>query len=109
MEFVDGALSLRQRIDRRENPFAGEPVKAVEGFIQIVDALAACEKVGIVHRDLSPANVLVTDASRVMLIDFGLCHMENGQRVTMTDEAVGTPHYRPPECSAYSTVPVTIK
>jgi serine/threonine protein kinase len=43
------------------------------------------------------------------IIDFGLCHIEEGNRMTVTDEAVGTPHYRPPECSGYSKEPVTIQ
>jgi serine/threonine protein kinase len=109
MEYVEGAKSLRRRMERKENPFFSNPVKAVDGFIQIVEALAECEKVGIVHRDLSPANVLVTEGGQVLLIDFGLCYIEDGQRLTLTEEAVGTPHYRPPECSGYSSTPATIK
>src|SRR5207245_774412 len=61
------------------------------------------------HRDLSPANVLVTDDGRIILIDFGLCQIENGNRVTLTAEAVGTQHYRPPECSGFSSTVVTSK
>ena len=102
MEYVDGAESLRRRMDRNTNPFFRNPLKAIDGFIQVVEALAACEKRRVVHRDLSPANVLVTPDGRVMLIDFGLCHIEDGQAVTLTEEAVGTPHYRPPECSGHS-------
>jgi serine/threonine protein kinase len=109
MEYVQGANSLRQRIAQKVNPFFRDPLKSVEGFIQIVDALAECEVAGIVHRDLSPANVLVTDEGRVILIDFGLCQIEGGNRLTLTEEAVGTPHYRPPECSGHSSLPVTIK
>ena len=109
MEYVEGAISLRQRMTQNANPFHRDPFKAVDGFIQIVDALAECTRFGIVHRDLSPANVLVTDDGRVLLIDFGLCHIDEGDRVTVTDEAVGTPHYRPPECAGYSSVPVDIR
>jgi serine/threonine protein kinase len=109
MEYVDGAISLRQRISQDANPFHRDPLRAIDGFIQIVEALAECTKFGIVHRDLSPANVLATDDGRVLLIDFGLCHIDGGNRVTVTDEAVGTPHYRPPECTGYSSVPVDIR
>jgi len=101
MEYVDGAESLRKLIGRNSNPFFKDPLKAVDGFIQIAEALAACEKLRIVHRDLSPANVLVA-GERIMLIDFGLCHIEDGHTITLTEEAVGTPHYRAPECSGYS-------
>ena len=102
MEYVDGLESLRKRMDRHTNPFFKDPLKAVDGFIQIVEALAACELRHIVHRDLSPANVLVAKAGRIMLIDFGLCHIDDDTIITLTDEAVGTPHYRAPECSGYS-------
>jgi serine/threonine protein kinase len=109
MEYVEGAKSLKRRMDTDSNPFFAEPLKAIDGFIQIAEALAECARYRIVHRDLSPANVLVTDDARIKLIDFGLCHIEQGNRITVTDEAVGTPHYRPPECSGYSSVPVTIQ
>ena len=109
MDYVDGASSLRRRMDNGSNLFHRNPLLAVEGFIQIVEALSACEKIGLTHRDLSPANVLVTDTGRILLIDFGLCHFVDGTHVTLTDEAVGTPHYRSPECSGYSSMPVTIK
>ena len=101
MEYVSGFESLQKRITRRTNPFFREPLKAVDGFIQILEALAACQGHRIVHRDLSPANVLATDDGRIKLIDFGLCHIEDGEAVTLTEEAVGTPHYRAPECSGH--------
>jgi serine/threonine protein kinase len=109
MEYIDSAKSLRQRMTQNANPFFRDPLRAVDGFLQIVEALAECAKFGIVHRDLSPANVLVTDDARIILIDFGLCHIEEGHRITVTDEAVGTPHYRPPECSGYWSTPVDIR
>jgi serine/threonine-protein kinase len=102
MEYVDGAENLGKRIARNTNPFFKDPLRAVEGYIQIVEALAACEKHRVVHRDLSPANVLVTNEGRILLIDFGLCHFEDGQPITLAEEAVGTPHYRAPECSGHS-------
>ena len=109
MDYIDGAECLRKRLDRNTNPFVKDPLKAVDGFIQIVEALAACEKLRIVHRDLSLANVLVADDGRIMLIDFGLCHIEDGQTITLTEEAVGTPHYRAPECSGHSQLEPTIQ
>jgi len=109
MAYVPNGENLRKRIDRKTNPFFKEPLKAVDGFIQIVEALAACEQRRIVHRDLSLANVLVTDDGRILLIDFGLCHIEDDQTLTLTDEAVGTPHYRAPECSGHSQQEPTVR
>lgn len=56
------------------------------------------------HRDLSPANVLVQDDGQITLIDFGLCQIDDGHMVTLTEEAVGTPHYRAPEFSGHSNI-----
>jgi eukaryotic-like serine/threonine-protein kinase len=61
MEYVEGAKSLRQRMQSNSNPFFAEPLKAIDGFIQIAEALAECARYRVVHRDLSPANVLVTE------------------------------------------------
>lgn len=102
MNYVNNAKSLKRRMEEKTNPFFQNPLKAVDGFIEIVHALSACEELRVVHRDLSPANVLVTEDGGIVLIDFGLCHNENGNMITLTDEPVGTPNYRPPECSGYS-------
>jgi serine/threonine-protein kinase len=102
MEFVDGAKSLRNRMDDGSNPFHGDASKAIDAFIQLLEALVSCGQFNIVHRDLSPANVLVTTEGSIKLIDFGLCHVEDGTALTMSGEAVGTPHYRAPECAGYS-------
>ncbi len=101
MEYVPGLENLRKRIERGSNPFFKDPLKAINGFAQITEALAACEKLRIVHRDLSPANLLVSDDGKIKLIDFGLCHTDDGQTITLTEEAVGTPLYRAPECSGH--------
>jgi serine/threonine protein kinase len=40
MEYVEGAMSLRQRMTQNANPFHRDPLRAVDGFIQIVEAIA---------------------------------------------------------------------
>jgi len=109
MEYVPGLDSLRKRMSRNTNPFFRDPLKAIDGFIQLVSALRACEKRRVVHRDLSPANVLVADDGTVKLIDFGLCHMDDGETITLTEDAVGTPHYRAPECSGHTMIDPDIR
>jgi serine/threonine protein kinase len=109
MEYIEGSVSLKRRMDEGTNLYYGNALKALDGYIQILEALAVCEKHRIVHRDLSPANVLVTQDDRIILIDFGLCHIEDGNAFTMTDEAVGTPHYRAPECSGYAEDQISIR
>jgi len=109
MDYVDKSESLRKRMERGTNPFFKEPLKAVDGFIQLIEALAACEKSRIVHRDLSPANLLVTYDGEIKLIDFGLCQIDDGNTITLTEEAVGTPLYRAPECSGHSNMEPSIQ
>jgi eukaryotic-like serine/threonine-protein kinase len=109
VEYVAGLESLRKRMTRNTNPFFKDPLRAIDGFIQLVSALHASEKRRVVHRDLSPANVLVADDSTVKPIDFGLSQIDNGETIALTEEAVGTLHYRAPECSGHSMVEPDIR
>jgi tetratricopeptide (TPR) repeat protein len=68
----------------------------VRAIGQFLSALAYLHRSGIVHRDLKPGNVLLTPASQVVLVDFGVAlnlHHEHRQK----DEIVGTPLYMSPE------------
>ena len=52
----------------------------------------------VVHRDISPKNVLVLPDGSVKLIDFGICQIQDGTLITLTDENVGARNYTSPEC-----------
>jgi serine/threonine protein kinase len=109
MEYLDGAQSLRQLITSERNPFYGNPEGSMRMFIALLEVLKCCDDAKIIHRDLSHANVLVLPNSTIKVIDFGLCQIDDGHLVTLTDENVGTPNYLAPECESFAESEITIR
>lgn len=62
----------------------------------LVEALRSIHQVGVIHRDLKPGNVLMLDGDPVV-IDFGIAHVAESSRMTMTGLVMGTPGYLSPE------------
>jgi tRNA A-37 threonylcarbamoyl transferase component Bud32 len=78
----------------------GEPMppeQAADVVAQAADAIAAAHALGIVHRDVKPANLLVTPDGTVKITDFGIARAADGAAITQTGQIVGTPHYISPE------------
>ncbi len=96
MRYVDGP-SLQELIDRRGRLPVGAAVRVVS---QVADALDAAHAHGLVHRDVKPGNVLISEADgeeRVSLADFGLA-VPVARRVAGGDgRHAGTPAYLAPE------------
>jgi serine/threonine protein kinase/Flp pilus assembly protein TadD len=65
--------------------------------VQAAEALDHAHQMGIVHRDVKPANLLVDAAGRLWVTDFGLAQVQSETRVTMTGDLVGTLRYMSPE------------
>jgi serine/threonine-protein kinase len=93
MELVEGQ-SLAQLLAAR-GPLPAHEVTAILG--QAALALQAAHTAGVVHRDVKPANIMVTPAGMVKLTDFGIARATAGSGLTRTGEMLGTPHYLAPE------------
>ncbi|WP_214108157.1 serine/threonine-protein kinase [Acrocarpospora catenulata] len=64
---------------------------------QVLDALNAAHAVGVLHRDVKPENILITDGGRVVLVDFGIAAIDGHPRLTAVGEVIGTVEYIAPE------------
>ncbi|HQO64406.1 MAG TPA: serine/threonine-protein kinase [Syntrophorhabdus sp.] len=104
MEYIDGARPLEKVIKADHNPYYANPVRSLWLFEQICSALVACESCSpkIIHRDLSPSNILVKQDLTIKVIDFGLCQLQGHETITLIDEGVGTLNYMAPECESGS-------
>ena len=91
MEWVGGE-TLAQRLARL--PLAGR--EAVTFGYQLAGALAALHAAGIVHRDVKPANLMLT-SDQIKLVDFGIARSTSAARLTRTGMHVGTAGYMAPE------------
>lgn len=93
MEYVDGR-TLRHFVET-QNLMSLQ--KTIDMAIQMADALKAAHKKGIVHRDIKSENIMVTDDSRVKVMDFGLARLAGQGKMTKTGMTLGTVAYMSPE------------
>lgn len=88
-----GGETLKQKLKRGPIP----PEKAVAIAFQIAQGLSRAHEAGIVHRDVKPANIMVTVRGEVKILDFGLSRFGAQQRLTKSGTTLGTAAYMSPE------------
>ena len=92
MEYVEGK-NLKQILSEK-TPFSSERVAEIVG--QVAEALDYAHRRGIVHRDVKPANIIITPEGQVKITDFGIAKTEKSN-LTTTGQFLGTPNYMSPE------------
>ncbi len=74
------------------------PIKGARLVRDLAEALAYAHRLGIIHRDVKPANVMLDQKGRAFLMDFGLAHLrDEAQKLTHDGAILGTPAYLAPE------------
>jgi serine/threonine-protein kinase len=95
MELVEG-WTVSEEL-RRNGPLPAD--QAVDIIRQAAAGVAAAHRMGIVHRDIKPGNLLLTEDGQVKVADFGIVRFLNDTTTTLTatGQIVGTSHYLSPE------------
>jgi eukaryotic-like serine/threonine-protein kinase len=73
------------------------PLRTASVVADAATGLAAAHQVGLVHRDVKPANLLMTTVGRIKVADFGIARAKDGAALTATGTLVGTAEYLSPE------------
>lgn len=105
MEYVDGCdLSSIEGYE-----LSGQLIVHIAS--QTLSALSEAHAMNVIHRDLKPDNIMITkegsDNHFVKVLDFGLAAMTDGNLITMSGQALGTPWYMSPEQATASVVTAT--
>ena len=95
MEYIEGH-TVRELLSEGEAVPITEAVEIVSG---VLDALEYSHRVGIVHRDIKPGNIMLTSTGAVKVMDFGIARAieDSASTVTQTHTVVGTAQYLSPE------------
>ena len=93
MEYVSGE-DLKSSLTRMGPLSAGKTVFLAK---QICEGLAEAHKLGVVHRDLKPQNIMIDRGGNIRIMDFGIARSVQAKGVTATGMIIGTPEYMAPE------------
>lgn len=94
MEYISGG-SLSQRL---ADPDSFSLTERIRVLSEVADALSHAHQRGVLHRDVKPANILLTDSSSAKVTDFGIGKLLTGDTdLTTTGQMIGSPAYMSPE------------
>ena len=95
MDYIEGE-SLADILARNKRPTES---LVYDWLVQVLDALEYCHRHHVLHRDVKPANLIVTPENRVMLVDFSLVKLldRTNPRTATIVRGLGTPQYTPLE------------
>ncbi len=93
MEYLPGG-TLKDRVVKR-GPLPARTAAAVA--LQIAEALKAAHDSDVVHRDIKPHNILITESGDIKVTDFGIARAASSSTMTKTGSILGTAHYLSPE------------
>lgn len=74
-------------------------IEACDIMYQLCSAVYYAHQHGVIHRDIKPQNVFITDDGTIKLGDFGIATFQNSAHITRSDVVVGSVHYLAPEIS----------
>ena len=93
MEYVPG-ITLKEYISKVKKIPHSNVLKIIK---QILEALSHAHSKGIVHRDIKPQNIMISDDNSIKVMDFGIAHFFKNEAQTVTNQTIGSVHYISPE------------
>jgi serine/threonine-protein kinase len=100
-EFLNGETLEHHTFETPEHRLM--PARTLKLLLPVMEALDACHRIGVIHRDVKPSNIFLARAEdgtvTSKLLDFGIARLlvSDGRSYTQTGDAIGTPMYMSPE------------
>jgi serine/threonine protein kinase/Cdc6-like AAA superfamily ATPase len=100
MDYIEGS-SLQSLLSRTKRL---TPTAAAFTAARLADVYAYIHDLGVVRNDIKPSNVMIDSEGQLVIIDFGISHLEGASTLTATQSFLGTPGYMSPEHARGGTV-----